>query len=666
MQINKHAAAFGLPLLLLLAAVALWPGIHGPFLFDDEPNLKNLRELNGRLDRESIGVYLSLFPGVPGRPLSALSFIINDFSWPSEPLGFKLTNLWIHLLNGVLVFGLARTLFRAYAKGGAARGIHPDLVALGCAAIWLLNPIQVSAVFLTVQRMTELAATFLFAGLWGFAAMAPKARTSYRAGLAIAVLGVGTVLSFLSKENGALVPLLALVTCATLLRESICHLPLASRGVLLAGMALPSLAVIAMLVRITFDAPEGHFATRDFGLWERLMTESRVLLDYVRLIFAPQLSSSSLYNDDYSISRGLLTPISTLPAIISVLGALAVGLATLRRAPLVAFGLLWFLTGHLMESSVVALEIYFEHRNYLPLFGPALAIAVGLARSQGHWRRPAFIGFTTWLIFASTITHLQARAWGNETLLATYWYVEHPNSLRAQQEYADHLLQRGRTEEAHRIMASASARAISPANSSLQALTIECDEGRTARPGQLHQISETLAHSPITAGTAMILQRLRFSVQQGNCPQLVPPEIWLHFTEQVILNPNAAGVIRVLRVERAELFLAADRLDLAVKELGGAYGSGSNEDPRVAFYAAALLATAGRYDEALAWAERPLAMPWRFKNWMAQTDQQALALISTIEREKALYDATLRQKENGTEPCHGKCASSQAPSPLPR
>src|SRR5690606_575255 len=101
--------------LLCATFLLLWPGVHGPFLFDDYPNLKNLAELGSQPTLRSVGAYLSLFPGESGRPLAALSFLLNDFSWPSDPYGFKVTNLLIHLLNGVLVFGLARKLGRLVA-----------------------------------------------------------------------------------------------------------------------------------------------------------------------------------------------------------------------------------------------------------------------------------------------------------------------------------------------------------------------------------------------------------------------------------------------------------------------------------------------------------------------------------------------------------------------
>jgi hypothetical protein len=128
----------------------------------------------------------------------------------------------------------------------------------------------------------------------------------------------------------------------------------------------------------------------------------------------------------------------------------------------------------------------------------------------------------------------------------------------------------------------------------------------------------------------MILQRLRMSVQANHCPGLLSTDGWLALTKHTMDNPNGAGLFRMLRVERAELFLHAKRLDPAIHELDLAYRAGDHE-PRIAFYAAALLATAGRYDEARAWAKKPMGRPWNWKDWFAQTDRQARELVQAID-----------------------------------
>ena len=408
-------------------------------------------------------------------------------------------------------------------------------------------------------------------------------------------------------------------------------LPALPRRILWFGMGLPSLAVIAKLAKFGLDAPAGPFPSRNFDLWERLMTEARVLMDYLALVFAPRLSSSSLYNDDYVISHGLLDPASTLPAILFIFAVVAAAFALRKRLPAFSFGVLWYLAGHAMESTVVGLEIYFEHRNYVPLFGIAYAVAAGAFALRGDFRRPVLLGLAGWCLLVAAVTHLQARAWGDEARLTLYWHAEHPDSLRARQQYASYLFAHGHVRQAQEALGRLRDRS-AEVNIALQDLIIECDTGERSGTGEpTAHLAKLLDTAQVTAGTALILQRLRLSLQAGKCPGLLSSDDWLALTEHAMSNPNGSGLFRMLRVERAELFLHAGRLDPAIHELDLAYRAGDHE-PRIAFYAAALLATAGRYEEARAWARKPMGRPWNWKDWFAQTDRQARELVEAIDK----------------------------------
>ena len=643
-----------MPLLLVLAGCLYWPGVHGPFLFDDIPNLRNLEALNGRLTLDSIGIYLALFTGTPGRLLSALSFLLNDYAWPSEPFGFKVTNLLLHLLNGVLVFGLARTLARAHAGPGRDHPWRAEAVALVCAAIWLLNPIQISAIFLTVQRMAQLAATFMFAGLWGYAAIAVRARSHWHAFAALATAGIATVLGILAKENAVLIPLLAWVSNATLLRASLARLAVAQRRFIEWGMIAANLT-IALAFAWQWRSLT-NYSSRDYDMWERALTQGRVLLDYVGQILLPRLSSAGLYNDGFVVSRGLLDPAGTLPAIAAVCVAIGVGIALRKRAPLLSFSLLWFLAAHAVESSVFPLEIYFEHRNYVPLFGPALAIAAAAFSVRGKLRAPVLAGLLVWLTMSAAMAHMQSRVWGDRAMLATVWYMERPESLRAQQEYAQYLFDEGRGAEAHAVLRAAAGRGVSPVDTRLHALVVECSSRGVIAPDELGSVAVLLRSEALQPGTAVALANLRQLVQRGACPASLQPRQWLWLTQQVLDNPQGASLVRMLRVERAELFLAAGDLDSAIGELDATW-SPHRPDTRVAFYAAALLATAGRFDEAREWARRAQGLPWSWKRWLAQTDAQAQLLIDAIDESQAEAAGAAgdrREREAGSEDGDGR------------
>src|SRR5690606_9752125 len=167
---------------------------------DDFPNLEQLNTLDGRLDLASLANFASQYRSQPGRPLSMLSFVLNDVAWPSSPLPFKYTKLQIHLLVGELVFGSGRTL--AKTSGNALK--LSNFIALLLASAWLLHPLQLSTSMLVVQRMTRLSAMFSIIGLWGYTVIAHRAHRPLMAFMAIAVLGTSTVCSVLCKESGAL------------------------------------------------------------------------------------------------------------------------------------------------------------------------------------------------------------------------------------------------------------------------------------------------------------------------------------------------------------------------------------------------------------------------------------------------------------------------------
>ena len=82
----------------------------------------------------------------------------------------------------------------------------------------------------------------------------------------------------------------------------------------------------------------------------------------------PNLAEMGLHHDDFVISKTLLSPWTTLPAIAGLL-ALAVGALVLRKKhPLITFGIVFFFVAHALESTIIPLEIAFEHRNYLPSY----------------------------------------------------------------------------------------------------------------------------------------------------------------------------------------------------------------------------------------------------------------------------------------------------------
>src|SRR5689334_5558263 len=251
-----------------------WPGVHGPFVFDDFPNLGALSKV-GQIDSwQRLGAYLSESRFFPGRPLAMLSFLAQRGAWPDDPMPFKVANLVLHGLNALAFFALAWMLARRVPGVGE----RARTVAALAATAWLVAPMQLTTVFLVVQRMTLLSTLFVFLGLLAYLRGTTAPHLSGRAravwmGLGI---GVGTALAVLCKENGALLPLLAWVLDATLLRAHIEALPAPLkrwRQVLLFP-AIAAIVVFLLWHTLDWNRP---LVGRDFTVHERLLTEPRVL-----------------------------------------------------------------------------------------------------------------------------------------------------------------------------------------------------------------------------------------------------------------------------------------------------------------------------------------------------------------------------------------------------
>lgn len=434
-------------ILLLLAAVGLYlTGLHSIFLLDDEPNFMPLEYIHDERAWAGILQYVTEGDaGWLGRPLSLLTFALQYHDWATNPWAFKYVNLMIHLLNGCLVFWFCLLLTRLLK-------LPPQkilLVSWLTAALWLLHPLQVSTVLYAVQRMTLLVSLFTLSGL----IMYLSGRIDFLQQRVISGylkcclgIGVGGSLAIFSKENGILlifyVLVLELTVFNTLTRPRGWHW-------WLRGFIYLPIALLVVYFSLKFNSLVQSYAIRDFNLTERLLTETRVLWDYVSKILLLQPNNFGLFQDDFPISHSLFNPFSTLLASIALICVITLSLWLRRVYPLFALAVLWFIAGQWLESSFIALAIYFEHRNYLPMLGILFALVYGILylfeRMPDSPLRYVTIGLICiWLAAFPAMTWTQTQLWGNPTVQAVIWAKQKPHSRFALSQAATWFEQRGR------------------------------------------------------------------------------------------------------------------------------------------------------------------------------------------------------------------------------
>jgi hypothetical protein len=422
----------------IVVSLAYLPGLAGPFVLDDLPNIVENPALKLR-SLDAVGLHAAMssgFSGPLGRPLAMASFALNTVlaGGDLDPFWFKVTNVAIHCINGILAFTLFRLLQRQIF---APTGAHDLAVPVVAAAIWALHPIQLTSVLYVVQRMNSLSALFVLAGLIIFVKGRQRLAESTAPALALMTLGLaaGLILGGLAKENAVLIVLYAWVIEFALFTRN--ELTPSARRMLrafyLTTAALPVIVAISASV-VDPAVVHGAYEGRDFTPFQRLLTQTRVLWFYVGLIGIPRLDAFGLHHDDIVASTSILQPWLTTVAVAGIAVALACALALRRRAPLLSFAVLWFLAGHSLESGIIGLELVYEHRNYLPSIGIIFAAVAGAGYLARHIRHPTILyaGAGIWVAILALLTLLRASQWSNELRLIETDARHHPHSARSQ------------------------------------------------------------------------------------------------------------------------------------------------------------------------------------------------------------------------------------------
>jgi len=430
-RFNSNLSQVGiLTIILVIVYFVYSPGMTGGFLFDDYPNLEAMGHLGGVTNWETFKAFvLSGWSGPSGRPVSLASFLLDDNTWPSSAPLFKQTNLLIHLLCGLLLCWVVLLLMRNMQTVSEQQA---QWIAVLACSFWLLHPYMVSTTLYVVQRMAQLAALFSLLGILIYLqARLQLQRSPNRAyfGMTFAI-GIGTLLATFSKENGALLPLLILVIECCMPKQG---KPAWQWRALC--LWLPSVALMLLMARYV-DFSENPWPNRNFNMIERLLTESRIVSEYLFHLFVPRIEGNGLYQDGYVISKGLFEPVTTILAIgfLSVLTVLAFMLR--KSFPVITLAILFFLAAHLMESTVIGLELYFEHRNYLAALFLFLPVAYYGVKLSQRYRILALI-LSCLLILLASMTYLRADIWSDNDRLELYWAQSATGSARAVNSLAD-------------------------------------------------------------------------------------------------------------------------------------------------------------------------------------------------------------------------------------
>ena len=607
-------AAFG----LLGVVSALWsyfPALSSYLAFDDFPHIASL--YSALQSAGPLALWEAIWSsdsGPTGRPV-AMATLVAQVALPGGgPAQLKWLNLAIHLGVGAVLFRLAFFLFssRSSRTGNNAR-LPPAMLAAAVALIWLVHPLNLGSVAYTVQRMNSLSALFVLLALVTYIRMRLMSPDVKGILSHVGAIALFWMLGVYSKENAVLLPLFIMLLEWLVVRHmapGLPFLPKDGKGIaVLASLSTLVLVVVGVLAWLYFD---GRYGGRAFDIGERVLTEGRVLIWYLQMLLFPDVGQMGLYHDDWTISRSFFEPLSTLLSWVTLLGLALIAIVLRHRLPLVSLGLLWFFAGHLLESTVVPLELVFEHRNYLPGMGIVVAVvsllAYALERLPG--RQVALATVTAAICVPLAVaTHARAERWADDPTVRLAHLESRQASQRAQIEaaqiHAELATQVKSKQAAERHLARAEslfARVSSDFPASPDPIfgwilfrTRQAEGNVVPLYEQLERRMQADDRVRKTAGNG--IHALRMCVVRGPCDRqayLVVKLINLSLT----LPSNGPGAEARLFRDKAHLLFATGQHDAALAAMKDAVERLDNDvETRIDY--AVLLARAGRSDAAL-------------------------------------------------------------------
>ena len=396
-------------------------------------------------------------PGLSGlyRPVAMLTFAFNWYLGGREVFGYHLVNISIHCLTSCLLYFTILSLLRTPNLRDRFQG-NEHFIALLATALWALHPVQTQAVTYIVQRMASLAALFYLAGIYLFL----KGRSSRAPGRRYLLFGsclLCYLLAMGTKRNTVTLP------AAWLLIEIVFFMApgfLKRPKIKLMGTVVVIGLVLfyGLLFFYWQENPLSSIAAgyqhRPFTLTERLLTEFRVMVFYLSQLFYPVPQQFSIVHD-FALSKSLLNPWTTMGALLIICTLISGAFYCLRRNPLLSFSILFFFLGHSVESTVFALELVFEHRNYLPslfLFVPVAAGMKHLIDTYRHKNRMLYfmlIGSVPILMAGLGLgSYIRNSVWATEKRLWQDAMQKAPSIARPYQIVARALERENRLDEA--------------------------------------------------------------------------------------------------------------------------------------------------------------------------------------------------------------------------
>jgi tetratricopeptide (TPR) repeat protein len=421
--------------------------LNGPFLYDDDINITENRNLRiSSLDFESL-LRAGFQMQVKNRPLAYISFALNYYFHGYDVLGYRFVNVLIHIATGLVFYYLA--LLTPSLQPGAVDEGRRKAVSFLSSLIWLVHPLQTQTVNYIVQRMTGLEALFFMLSLLLYVVARTRdgraAKTAAFAGSLVCGL-----CAMATKEIAATLPLFIFLYEWFFFRDLKADWLKKTAPLVLAFYAAAGGALLLFGIHVQERLQDYGYGVRGFSPLQRVMTESRVVMTYLGLLVFPHPSRLTMIYD-YQLSRSLFHPITTLLSSLSIVAMGALAVLAAKKERMLSFSILWYLGNLAIESSIIPLDIIYEHRVYLPSMFPILAAVTAAFRLSRRAGVPVAICCLVAAV-CSTWTYRRNAVWTDELVFWQDNAKKSPDNPKVLVNLGIALSDRGRLNDAEGVI----------------------------------------------------------------------------------------------------------------------------------------------------------------------------------------------------------------------
>jgi tetratricopeptide (TPR) repeat protein len=380
--------------LVVLCFIIYSNSLEVPFQFDDRANIVENEAVHmTKLNVESVIKALSSSDVSKTRAIPMLTFAFNWFFGKEYTFGYHIVNITIHIITAFFLFlFLYKTLHLPILKERYASAAYS--IAIISTFLWCVNPLQTQAVTYIVQRMSSLSAMFYIISMYCYLKSRTTKHSEKKPTFLILCIIFG-IMAILSKENAIMLPF-SLVLFEVLLIKGISKNSIQNIGRPVLILILSVIAVAAVMIllqgRSVFSIL-GAYEGRPFTLSERLLTQPRVICFYISLLLYPSPQRLTI-GHEILLSRSLFVPYTTLPAIMLITGIMMISAIVSKKHPLITFCIFFYFLNLFVESSFLALELIFEHRNYLPSLFFFVPLTILFIKGIAFYQNRPFMKFS--------------------------------------------------------------------------------------------------------------------------------------------------------------------------------------------------------------------------------------------------------------------------------